>query len=262
MATESTPMDNPDLVLRQAETCRDLQQWSEADRLFSLVASADFRPATQMSCGIYFAERQNYHAAIVHLMRSLDGAQSLGDLDLQAAILGQLASLYRELGDYDLAQRFQRQVLAIHNDVTASELLDWSSDALLAGNLRLADKLVCNALSLAEDSVDIRQQADAWGLRGIIAARQANPRMAVRLLIRAARGHHIIGDDRGLGFDFQNLAEVFGLMDRFAWQQFSFKAAETCFVRAGMPVSTQRVAHRLREEERLATYRNLDPLQN
>lgn len=262
IATESTPMDNATLVLRLAERCRDAQQWTKADRLFAAAAASDSTPATLARCGAYFAERQDHHAAIVHLMHGLDGAQAAGDLDLQGVLFGNLAAVYRELGEQDLAQRFQRQVLAIHGAADAGDMLDWGSDALLAGKVSLAEKLVDNALDLVEGAADISTQADAWGLLGVIAARQAKLRLAVRLLIRAARGHQIDGDDRGLGVDFQNLAEVFGLMDRWEWQRMSFQAAETCFTRAGMPVSTLRVQRRLRDSNRLALYRRMDAAAN
>ncbi len=195
-------------------------------------------------------------------MCGLDGAQVKGDLSLQAVIFSNLAAIYRELGEHNLAQRFQRQVLAIHEAADAEDLLDWSSDALLAGKTMLAEKLINNALDLAEEAADLSTQADAWGLLGVIAARQAKPRLAARLLIRAARGHHIMGDDRGLGIDFQNLAEVFGLLDRWEWQRLSFQAAQTCMNRAGMPVSTRRVTRRLRDSDRLTLYRRMDASAN
>lgn len=255
-------MDHAPQMLRDAELFRDAQHWTEAGRLFSSLAAGDPSPTTQAVCGVYFAERQDYHTALVHFMRGLDGAQETGDLPLQAVIFGNLAAIYRELGDRDLAQRFQRQVLAIQADAGPSELLDWSSDALLAGNTSLAEQLINQALDLAGDAADIGTQADAWGQLGLTAARQAKPRLAVRLLIRAARGHHLLGDDQGLGSDFQNLAEVFGLLDRYEWQRLSLAAAQTCFTRAGRPQSARRAQLRQRDMDRLSLYRRMDAASN
>jgi hypothetical protein len=98
-------------------------------------------------------------------------------------------------------------------------------------------------------------QADAYGQRGIITARRGELRTALRLLIRAARGHQYVGDDRCLGADYQNLAEVCGLMERFVWQRAFFAAARDIFRRAGMPVAEFRTNRRLRQAERLEVYR-------
>lgn len=190
-----------------------------------------------------------------HLLQGLDGAQATGDVELQADVLSNLAMIYRELGDHDLAQRFQRQVLAIHGAADAGDLLGWSTDALLAGKTTLAESLARNAVDLVEDSEDIGMLADGYGLLGVIAARDGKLRRAVWLLIRAARAHQCVEDERGLGADYQNLAEVCGLMGRFGWQRMFVAAAKDCFEREGMPLSHTRAARRLREIDRLGMYR-------
>lgn len=212
----------------------------------------------QFVLGTYLAERQRYQPAMFHLLQGLDGAQAIGDMELQADVLSNLASVYRELGDFDLAQRFQRQVLAIHGAADVGDLLGWSTDALLAGKIVLAEKLARNAVELVEDSEDLGTLADAYGLLGIIAARRGRLRRAMWLLIRAARGHQCVADDRGLAADYQNLAEISGLMHRFGWQRTFLSAAQMFFRRAAMPLSEDRVASRLRDIDRLELYRKMN----
>jgi tetratricopeptide (TPR) repeat protein len=251
-------MDNCDTILRLAEQFRDSRQWSEADRLFAQVVATEPTTAMHIAFGVYLAERQNYPAAIRQLMLGLDGAKAEGDLSSQELVYSNLAAIFRELGDADLAQRFQRRVLAIEDSAGPMDLLAWSQDALLAGRLEVAEKLARNALQLAQDAEDISLQADSWGAIALIAARQGKLRLAIRLLIRAIRGHDFIGDDRGSAIDLQNLAEICGLVQRFHWQRAFFGAAQDRFREVGMPRSESRVQSRLRDVDRLERYRRME----
>lgn len=244
-------------IVRQAENCCAEQRWERAEHLFRAAVEQDPSPAHRVALGAFLAERQHYHAAIGQLMPALDAAQNAGDLQLQAVIFADLAAIYRELGEPDLARRFQRQVLALKNGAGAEELLAWSSDALLAGKLTLAEQLARQAFEFAEDVGDIELQSDACGTLGVIAAREGHARRAVWLLIRAARGHQQVQDDHGLGVDYQNLAEICGVMDRLVWQRRFFQAAEDCFERAGRMRSQIQVGKRQRAVERLLNYRGM-----
>ena len=249
-------------VMRLAEHCRATHRWTRAETLFRQAVAHNSCPATNLACGTYLAERQQHGDAIRYLIQGLDEAQSAGDLDSQASIFSSLATIYRELGDHDLARRFQGQVLAIHGAADAGDLLDWSADALLAGKTTLAETLARNAQELVQESEDIEMQADAFGLLGAIAARQGHLRRAVWLLIRAARGHQCVADEHGLATDYQNLAEVFGLMERYRWQHSMFAAAQAGFHRAGKPLSSERLSRRLRDQTRLDLYRRMDVRRN
>lgn len=257
-ATESTPMNRSISYWREAEQCRELRCWDRADELFQEAVASDPGPEIHVAYGTFLAERQAIRPAIAQLMQGLDGAQATGNLDLQAVVFSNLAILYRQSGDHDLAQRFQRQVLAIQGAADAGDLLNWSADALLAGKTKLAENLARNGFQLVEDSDDIETQADLYGSQGIAAARSGKLRKAVKLLIRAARGHQYVDDDRGLGADYLNLAEICGLMGRQAWQRAFLSAARDGFDRAGMPQSVQRVDQRIRDADRLEHYRQVD----
>ena len=158
-------------IVRQAENCCAEQHWERAERLFRAAVEQDPSPGHRIALGAFLADRQQYHAAIGQLMPALDAAQLEGDLDLQAVIFADLAAIYRELGEFELARRFQRQVLALKHDAGAGELLAWSADALLAGKLTLAEQLGRQAFEFAEDAGDIELQSDACGTLGVIAAR-------------------------------------------------------------------------------------------
>jgi Tfp pilus assembly protein PilF len=251
-------MDNADSILRQAEHCRDRKQWNEADRLYRVAVATHDTIATRIAYGTYLADRQDYGGAIVHFTAGLEQAQRRGDLAAQAVVFHNLAAIYREVGDADLAQRFQRQSLAIEDSAGAAELLAWSQDALLSGRLSLAERLAQSALEIAEADADAGGVADSWGGLGVIAARKGNLRLSARMLIRAIRGHRDLGDEGGLGIDYQNLAEVCGLMGRFAWQREFFRAAGTFYDRTQMWASCKRVQVRLHELNRLAMYRDMD----
>lgn len=246
------------LLQHAARSCAN-RDWAQADRQYLAAISSHDDAETWFAAGCYFAERQQYATAIPQFMQALDRAQAAGDVHGQAAIFRNLAAIYRELGDSELARRFQRQTLTLEESAGPDELLDWSADALLAGKMKLAQQLAEVAGKLAEDAENIAAQADAYGQRGVIAARRGRPRSAVRFLIRAARGHQFLSDDRNLGADFQNLAEVCGLIQRFAWQRKFFAAAREYFQRAGMTRSESRAALRLRQAERLEGYRRTVP---
>lgn len=243
---------------REAERSRALRCWNRADELYQQALAGGGGPAVHVAYGTFLAEREAFRPALAQLMCGLDGAQAAGNLELQAVVFSNLAVIYRELGDHDLAQRFQRQVLAIQGAADAGDLVNWSADALLAGKTNLAETLAENARQLVEDSEDIETQADLYGAQGLAAARAGQWRRAVKLLIRAARGHQYAQDDRSLGADYANLAEVCGLMDRPAWQRAFLSAARDHFDRAGMPQSVQRAERRIRDTDRLEHYRRMD----
>lgn len=242
------------LLQNAAQSCAK-RDWAQADRQYLAAVSSNEDLETWFASGCHFAERQQYAVAIPQFMQALDRAQLAGDVRWQAVIFRNLAAIYRELGDFELARRFQRQTLALEESAGPDELLDWSADALLTGKTKLAQQLAEVAGKLAEDSENIAAQADAYGQRGVIAARRGRLRSAVRLMIRAARGHQFLDDDRNLGADYQNLAEVCGLIQRDVWQRTFFAAARECFERAGMMRSESRAALRLRQAERLEGYR-------
>jgi tetratricopeptide (TPR) repeat protein len=255
-------MDNAESLWRQAEQCRAAGQWKAADRFFSEAIATHPTSAVLIAYGAFLAERQNHPAALRHLMTGLDLAKRTGRLDLQGVAYSHLAVVYRELGDHDLARRFQRLALTLDESADAEDLLAWCQDALLADRAPLAEKLARSALDVAEAGNDVGPQADAWGLLGVVAARQGKLRLAVRLLIRAIRGHALLDDDHGLGTDFQNLAEVCGLLERFLWQRRFLAAAEICFERHGMPLSADRAQRRLRDVNRLLSCRTVDVRRN
>jgi tetratricopeptide (TPR) repeat protein len=243
--------------LRTAERCCRERRWDVADFLYRRAVSEDSGPDAHLAYGRFLADRQRFHPAIVQLMHGLDAAQCADDAAAQAYVFSSLATIYRELGDYDLAQRFQRQALAIHAAADAGDLLDWAADALLAGKLILAEELARGAWLLVEETDDVETQADAQGLLGMIAARQGDHRTAVALLIRAARSHRGLGDDRGLGVDCLNLGEIVGLLGRTTWQRRFFSAARNYFSRAGMPAAEARAERRLQDLSQQELYRRM-----
>lgn len=239
-----------------AERYRRQKNWSRADACYRELLAVDPAPQHQIAYGIFLAERQQFGAAIRHLMRGLDGVQSSGDLELQTTVFLNLAVIYRELGENQLAQSFQRQALKLQDEAGADALLDWSADALLAGKTTLAAHLAGQAFSFAEQDGNIEQQADACGLLGVIAARDGKWRRAVWHLIRAARTHRLLDDDHGLATDYQNLSEVCAAMQRWKWQTWFLAQAEVYFARAGRPISVHRV------QSRRTAMRKLDRLEH
>jgi len=256
-------MNRTRTLLQAAERHCAAQDWQRADLLFQQALSeSDNDPATCLAAGCHFAERQQFGLAIPPLMLAMDRAQAEGDLRLQAVVLRNLAAIYRELGELELARQFQRQTLSLQESVGADELLDWSVGALLAGKTWLAQQLAEQAGELAEDAGDIAAQAAAYGQQGLAAARRGQLRPAMRFLLRAARGHQYLNDDRSLGADYQNLAEVCGILGRLEWQRGFFVAAERCFQNAGMVISVTGCVRRQRETARLKNYQLMNAAWN
>lgn len=249
-------------LLEEAEQLCDKRQWPHAEQLLRQAVAQEPQPVTHIALGAFLAERQSYSAAISEFMAGLDSAESTGDLAAKAVIFSNLAAIYRDLEDRDQAQRFQQRALALSESADAGDLLAWSRDALQAGKFRLAAQLARQALDLEAGTEDITLQAEASGQLGVIAAREGKLRRAAWLLIRSARGHQYLDDDRGLGIAYQNLAEVFGRMDRPRWQMMCLEAARNCFERTAMPVSLDRITQRLQEFARLAARQRMDARRN
>lgn len=232
---------------RVAESVRENGDWIRADDWFRRALAEDVHSSRlHLAYGAFLAERQEIRRAIDHLMHGLDAATTSGDLGSQAVAFADLAAIYRQIGEFDLARRFQRQVLAIRQQADAGDLLAWSADALLANKTPLAESLAHAAWNLAEDGHDLSTQADCFGVLGMVAARRGRHRRAISLLIQAARRHHALRETQALGTDYANLGEVCGLIGRLRWQRAFYATASHWFQQAGMPQSRQQMAHRLR----------------
>lgn len=230
---------------QEAERFCQVGDWQAADEQFRRAVTVSPDHETRLAYGMFLAEREAYGAAIAQFLLAQDELQESGRLEPLSVIFSNLATIYRRVGQFDLARRFQRQVLSLRGSADADDLLDWCADALLSQKTQLAESLAQTALSLAEDAEDVGLQAKAHGLLGIISARRGQHRRALSGLIRAARGHQAVDDPAGLAVDYSNLAEVSRLIDRPAWHHWFLTAAGQAFQRAGMTQSQQQIAERM-----------------
>ncbi|MBS0206694.1 MAG: tetratricopeptide repeat protein [Planctomycetes bacterium] len=248
-------------MLLRAERLGRLGRWSAADDCYARAVVLDQSPTSRITFGGSLATRERYHEAICHLTSALDMVSPSGDREALAAIFHNLAAIYRDLGDADLARRFQQRAIQQMEECGPTELLGLASDAWLSRRTELA-KCLSAACSELEQEGDEDLILQAQATLGIVTGMTDNPREGVRLLTDACRQHRAARQHRLIGIDLMNLAI---LVSNFAWYR-----AEIHFVRqairhfelAPAPVSAVRARQILSNLERAQSLREFDPSVN
>ncbi len=152
--------------------------------------------------------------AIRHLMAAFDLATASNELDAQVVVLSDLAVVYRELGEFDMARRFQQRVVNLQISSDSADLEALANDAFSCGEFDLAKELISTA-AVIEDAATPIEQANAFGSRGLLAAANRRPKTGLRLLYQASQLHRQLNDQLGAGKDWLNMAEVFSQLGRY-----------------------------------------------
>src|SRR5579863_1438155 len=147
----------------------------------------------------------------------LNLAQSHRCIALEATAWNNLAVVFREQGESARAAVCQQQSLRItlrHNAVDSSSemvsqnLTNLANDAILAGDFRLADRLLMSALELDVRSGNSADEAADWGGLGIVSYLTGRFYRARRAFTKARQIHERLEDDRGLGCDLGHLGRI------------------------------------------------------
>jgi tetratricopeptide (TPR) repeat protein len=235
-------------------------QWTEAVERLRQLAEETGCNAVRLTLGALLAEREQYFEAIVLWTRVIEDAAQHGRRDELAAAYQNLAAAYRDLGDYDLAQRFQQRSLQYQDDFGAEDLLQLANDALANSNWSLAESLLQTAAQLVEE--DDPLQTDLMATAGVVRGLQGDSRTAVNLLKRAYRHHLALGDRHAAGRDLMNLAAVYRRNGRLQLEIRCLSRAAQFFEQAAAPRRHSLACNRRREATRLLALSQSDPRAN
>jgi Tfp pilus assembly protein PilF len=112
-------------LLFQAELLVDLREWKSADEVFRKALVLDKSPASRIAYGVCLAEQERYFEAISTFTPVLDGTNRAAI----GIVCHNLAAIYRDVGDADLARRFQWRATLSEDHADESDLLGMANDA-------------------------------------------------------------------------------------------------------------------------------------
>src|SRR5262249_15223869 len=126
------------ILTTQAERCARRRHWRKADTLFLEAVSTDPSPASRIAYGVCLAEQERYFESISMFMPIMEGT----DRRAIGIVCHNLAAIYREVGDFDLARRFQWRATLLQDESTAEDLVGLANDALINEHPEVAESLV------------------------------------------------------------------------------------------------------------------------
>ena len=216
------------------------------------------------SCG-------NLEAAQVKFEQLLDVAQSRNCESLEATAWNNLAVVFRERGESARAAVCQQQSwrAALSNcptdsssDLLSHNLTNLANDAILAGDYRLAERLLRSALDIDVRAGNSADEAADWGGLGIVSYLTGRLGQARRNFAMARQIHERLGDDRGLGCDLGHLGQL-SLAEEDWPAARSFIEQSLChFERAGCRRLAQQARRTLREIAGRQRVANFNPVRN
>lgn len=250
---------SPERLLELAEQLCASAQLEEAERVYRHLLATSNLPRARADFARFLALRERYGEALQLLADLLDDPRTASDAPLLALVHALIAGVYRELGETELARRFQHRALCWQPDFGAADLLNLANDAVAARRLRLAESLIETAFQLSDE---LEADGDSWGSLGVVHAMRGEAEDACRLFLRAISAHRQAGDYQGMGKDLLNLAEVFGKRGQLQTQRRCLDRACRCFEVAALPWSLRKAQRRRREVDRLLALRQVDASRN
>ncbi len=247
--------------LRSAERHALNGAWSDADACFQAAIESDATPVSRIAYAGSLTERERYHEAICLFTQAIDRASATGNREALGVIFHNLAVIYRELGDADLARRFQQRALLQLDDCGPAELLGLANDAWLSKRTELASCLAESCVELDDDtefSVDLEAQATISTMSGLL----DNPRDGIRSLIQVYRQHCSRNELRLAGIDLMNLAVLLAQIGWAHAEANMVRRAIGHFDSAPAPVSASRSRQVLAQLERIQSLSRFDPSWN
>jgi tetratricopeptide (TPR) repeat protein len=249
-----------------AEFLAEQRDWESADQRFRDAVSVDSSPASRIAYGVYLARQERYFEGISIFTSVLDGT----DRSAIGVVCHNLASIYREVGDFDLARRFQWRATLLQEDAGPEDLLGMANDALAcrnddglsAGRHEGADALVMTARQMSEDENGECGDGDLVATTGLVAAALDSREEGLLIVFAAYRRHQADHDLRGMGTDLLNMAMLFGELHRYRAERACVLRASRCFEQAPAPFSSRRARQELQRIDRMQAIRAFDATRN
>ena len=211
----------------------------------------------------------NLEAARVKFEQLLDVAQSRKCASLEATAWNNLAVVFRERGESARAAVCQQQSwrAALHDspadssaDLLSHNLTNLANDAILAGDYRLAERLLRSALDIDVRAGNFADEAADWGSLGIVSLLTGRLGQARRDFTMAKRIHERLGDDRGLGCDLGHLGQLSLADEDWPAARSLIEQSLFHFERAGCRQLAQQARRTLREiaaRQRVANFNSV-----
>jgi len=264
MSTRDAEELSPEILaeLRRAETFSRGRAWMEADLCYSRATELDTSPTSRIAFGTSLANRERYHDAICQLTGALEVASQTGNREALGVVYHNLAAIYRELEDADLARRFQQRAIQQLEDCGPSELLGLANDAWLNGGAELAACLSSSCTDLEDESTDKSELLEAQAATAVFSGMTDDPRMGIRSLIHAYRRHFALNELKLMGIDLLNLS---ALLSEMGWYQAEIRLVRQAirhFEDGAALVSAARARKILARLLRVQSLRDFDPSMN
>ena len=172
-------------LIQSAESAAEECDFLTADILFLEAIELDESAANRIAYGVYLARQERYFAAISTFTAVLDGT----DRDAIGVVYHNLAAIYREVGDDDLARRFQWRATLTSEDSGSEELLGMANDAFVNNHFALAGTLANSAIELRTSTDDEQIDPDMLATMGLVEAASGSVEHGVFALFSAYRQH-------------------------------------------------------------------------
>ena len=251
-------MLNAAKITAHAEACAERRDWKSADELFRQAVSLDVTPSSRIAYGVCLAAQERYFESISIFMPVLEGT----DRTAIGIVCHNLAVIYREIGDYDLARRFQWRATLLQDDSTSEDLLGLANDALLSGHPEAAGSLVAAMCEMDGSDLDDSADGDLIATTALVKAKLHLTRDGLTMLFAAYRRHQSVDDYRGMGADLMNMAMLFAELNRYAAERVCLVRAIRCFEQVPAPHSCERARQQLDRYEQMHAVRSFDVRRN
>lgn len=235
------------VLLERAEHLASLGRTEAARSTFEQAVRHDPGQLARNAYGCFLRSIEDYRGAIEQFTGLLDAARENSDHELLAIASNNLAAVFRDLGEYELASRFQQRATASQPECDHVDLSNLANDALVSGRYDLAERLVRLSLHMEGEDGSFESEAADRGTLGLLAGLTGNAREGIGLLRSACVLHRRAEDHRGLGADYVNLAFLFGALGRSRAQVRCLRRAVRCYRLASANTSASRARRLLRE---------------
>ena len=245
-------------LIQSAETAAEERDFPTADKLFLEALELDASASNRIAYGVYLAHQERYFAAISIFTAVMDGT----DRDAIGVVYHNLAAIYREVGDDDLARRFQWRATLTSDDSGSEELLGMANDALVNNHFALAGTLANSAVELQTTTEEEQIDPDLLATMGLVEAASGSVEHGVLALFSAFRQHRENRDVRGMATDQLNLSVLFGKLNRHRAERACLLRAMRYFEQVPAPHSYQRTRQQLGRFDRMQAVRSFDSRRN
>lgn len=245
-------------LVAAAESLAERRDWGGADELFHQAIVMDPSPASRIAYGVSLANQERFFEAVSAFAPVLQGT----DRDAIGVVCHNLAAIYRDIGESELARHFQWKATLAQADSGAEELLGMANDAFACERHEAAESLVMSAVEIQLVDEDDNPDADLIAMSGLIEAATESPAEGVISVYIAYQRHQAESNFRKMGFDQLNLSILFGRVKRFRAQEACLKRAIRCFEQAPAPYSLQRARQLLDRFDRMRVVRSFNGRRN